>query len=147
MVSTTMHLMPGVPIMKSNDLVNWEIISYVVDELKDSPQYDLVEGNVYGNGQWATSLRYHDGRFYVFFSTNKPHKSYIFSTKDPAGKWEKVMEMDKLYHDASLFFDDDGRVYLAWGSSKIKIIEVNSNLTSEQEGRLHATVIQGTERG
>ena len=52
MVSTTMHLMPGVPVMKSKDLVNWEIISYVVPEIKDSPAYDLDGGNVYGQGQW-----------------------------------------------------------------------------------------------
>jgi arabinoxylan arabinofuranohydrolase len=48
MISTTMHLMPGAPIMKSKDLVNWEIISYVFDEIKDSPFYDLEGGNVYG---------------------------------------------------------------------------------------------------
>lgn len=50
MISTTMHLMPGAPIMRSKDLVNWEIISYLYDEIKDSPLYDLQGGNVYSAG-------------------------------------------------------------------------------------------------
>lgn len=79
MVSTTMHLMPGCPIMRSKDLVNWEVISYVFDTLDDNSRYRLIDGNVYGRGQWATSLKYHDGRFYVLFSPNdQPYRSYIY---------------------------------------------------------------------
>lgn len=70
LVSTTMHLMPGCPVMRSKDLVHWETISYVFQRLTDLPRYDLKEGTVYGRGQWASSLRYHDGRFYVWFSPN-----------------------------------------------------------------------------
>ena len=51
LVSTTMHLMPGAPIMRSRDLKNWETIGYVYDRLTDSPKYDLQEGTVYGRGQ------------------------------------------------------------------------------------------------
>lgn len=63
MVSTTMHLMPGAPVMRSRDLVNWETVSYLFDELHETPKYDMEEGTVYGRGQWATSIRYHDGKF------------------------------------------------------------------------------------
>lgn len=63
LVSTTMHLMPGCPVMRSRDLVHWETISYVFQKLTDLPRYDLKEGTVYGRGQWASSIRYHDGRF------------------------------------------------------------------------------------
>ena len=63
LVSTTMHLMPGAPIMKSKDLKNWETVGYVFDRLTDSPKYDLLEGTAYGRGQWATSLKYHNGKF------------------------------------------------------------------------------------
>lgn len=84
MVSTTMHLMPGCPIMHSKDLVNWEIINYVFDTLEDSPRYHLEGGTVYGKGQWATSLRYHDGMFYVLFSPNDaPFQSYILQRRTP----------------------------------------------------------------
>lgn len=84
MVSTTMHLVPGAPIMHSKDLVNWEIVSYLYDRLDDKPNYDLKEGTVYGRGQWATSLRYHNGTYYAYFSPNDtPYKGYVYTTSDP----------------------------------------------------------------
>lgn len=147
MVSTTMHLMPGVPIMRSKDLVNWEIISYVVPELKDSPEYDLEGGDVYGQGQWASSLRYHDGKFYLFFATNRPQKTYIFSTTNPAGQWEKVMELDKCYHDTSLFFDEDGRIYIAGSAGSVRLRELRSDLTDVIEGGLDMEIINGAAIG
>ena len=147
MISTTMHLMPGAPIMHSKDLVNWKIISYLFNEIKDSPLYDLEGGNVYGQGQWASSLRYHKGRFYVFFATNNPKKSYIYTTVDPAGKWEKLTTLDGNYHDASLFFDDDDRVYLAYGSSHIRIKELSSDLKGFKAGGIDTEVIHGEPKG
>lgn len=79
MISTTAHMSPGAPIMHSKDMVNWKIISYVFDELKESPYNDLEGGNIYSRGQWAASLRYHNGLFYVFFGTG--NKSYIYTQK------------------------------------------------------------------
>lgn len=70
MVSTTMHLMPGAPIMRSPDMKHWETISYVFPRIDDGPRYDLLEGTAYGQGQWASSIRYHDGKFYVWFTAN-----------------------------------------------------------------------------
>ena len=103
MVSTTMHLMPGCPVMHSRDLVNWEVISYVFDTLEDTPSYRLDGGTVYGKGQWATSLRYHDGRFYALFSPNDhPYKSYIYTAENPAGPWS-VVSRPRHFHDSSLF--------------------------------------------
>ncbi|MDR0954899.1 MAG: glycoside hydrolase 43 family protein [Rikenellaceae bacterium] len=147
MVSTTMHLMPGVPIMHSKDLVNWEIISYAMLENKDSPLYDLEGGNVYGKGQWATSLRYHGDRFYLLFATNNPQKSYVYTTKDPAGKWEKIMDINTLLHDTSLLFDDDGRVYAAGGSGGVRVRELKSDLTGLKEDGLDIQAINGREMG
>ena len=63
MISTTMHLSPGCPVMKSTDLVNWEIVNYVFDRLGTDDAMSLRNGkNMYGNGQWAASLQYHDDR-------------------------------------------------------------------------------------
>ena len=146
MISTTMHLMPGAPIMRSKDLINWEIISYLYDEIKDSPFYDLEGGNVYAAGQWASSLRYNNGKFYAFFATNNPSKSYIYSASDPAGKWEKLSVLNQ-FHDASLLFDDDGRVYLAHSSGDIKITELKSDLSGVKEDGLDIIVIHGEQQG
>ncbi len=147
MVSTTMHLMPGVPVMHSKDLVNWKMLSYVIPELKDSPAYDLEGGNVYGQGQWASSIRHHNGKFYVFFATNRPQKTYIFSAVDAAGPWEKVMDLNERLHDTSLLFDDDGRIYAAGGSGAVRVRELRSDLSGLKEGGFDKTVINGREMG
>lgn len=110
MVSTTMHMSPGCPIMHSRDMKNWQIISYVFDTLNESPRNDLEGGNIYSRGQWAASLRYHKGTFYVFFGTGV--HSYIYTTKNPAGKWTMAARFERYYHDSSLLFDTDGKVYL-----------------------------------
>ena len=66
-----MHLSPGAPIMKSYDLVNWEIVNYVFDRADISDSFSLRNGQYsYGQGQWASSIRYHDGKCYVAFNTN-----------------------------------------------------------------------------
>lgn len=149
MVSTTMHLMPGCPVMHSKDLVNWETIGYVFDRLEDTPRYDLSEGTVYGKGQWATSLRYHDGRFYLLFSPNdQPYKSYIYSATDPAGEW-KLITRSNHFHDASLLFDDDGRVYVFSGSGDIHLQELKADLSGVKEDGVNTIVIHpdGEEKG
>ena len=132
MMSTTMHLMPGAPVMRSKDLVNWELTGYVFDKLHDTPKYDMEGGTVYGRGQWATSLRYHDGKFYVLFSPNdQPFRSFIYTTEDPMKGWTLHSRM-KHFHDSSLFFDDDGRVYVFSGTGELT--ELNSDLSGVKEG-------------
>ena len=89
MVSTTMHLMPGAPIMRSPDMKHWETISYVFPRIDDGPRYDLLEGTAYGQGQWASSIRYHDGKFYVWFTANgAPGRGFVYTATDPAGPWK-----------------------------------------------------------
>ncbi|RYG64456.1 glycoside hydrolase, partial [bacterium] len=116
MSSTTMHMNPGVPIMKSKDLVNWQIVNYAYDTLDHVDQSDLGNGkNEYGRGSWASSIRYHGGTYYVSTFSNTTGKTYIFTTKDiEKGQWKGV-SLKRGLHDHSLFFDDDGRVYMVYG--------------------------------
>ena len=148
MVSTTMFFNPGVPIMKSKDLVSWELCSYVYDILEKNDTTNLLNGkNAYGNGQWATSLRYKNGRFYLFFASNDQGKSYIFQTNDiESGKWEKHT-LNGVYHDASLFFDDDGKNYLIYGSGTISIKQLNSDVTDFQPGGVSKVLFKGDWQG
>ena len=134
LVTTTMHLMPGAPIMRSKDLQHWETVSYLFDELKDIPAYDLNGGTKYGQGQWATSLRYHKGKFYALFVTNGVPGSWIYTTEDPAKGWTLHSHLKGFYHDASLFFDDDDRVYVFSGSGSVDITELEADLSKEKEG-------------
>lgn len=141
LMSTTMHLMPGAPVMKSKDLVHWEIASYVFDSITDNSKYNLLNGTVYGRGQWATSIRYHKDHFYVLFSPNDvPYKSYIYKTKDPSqGNWE-LISRTKHFHDASLFFDDDGRVYVFYGTGELT--ELKSDLTGVKPGGIDTKIFE-----
>ncbi|MCM1489844.1 MAG: glycoside hydrolase 43 family protein [Muribaculum sp.] len=142
MVSTTMHLMPGCPVMHSKDLVNWETIGYVFDRLTDTPKYDLANSEtVYGRGQWATSIRYRDGIYYVLFSPNdEPFKSYIYKASNPAGPWS-LLTRSEHFHDASLLLDDDGKAYVFSGSGNIRLRQLNDDLTGVKEGGIDKIVI------
>ena len=134
LVSTTMHLMPGAPVMASKDLKNWETVGYVFDRLTDSPKYDLKEGTVYGRGQWATSLKYHKGKFYALFAPNEggPMADTYICTADRAeGPW-KVHSRMRHFHDATLFFDDDDRIYVIYGTGEM--VELKSDLSDVIEG-------------
>ena len=144
MVSTTMHLMPGAPIMASKDLKNWETIGYIFDKLTDSPKYDLQQGTVYGRGQWATSLKYHHGKFYALLAPNERGTmgdTYIFSAEKAEGPWTIVSRM-RHFHDCSLFFDDDNRVYVIYGTGEL--MELKPDLSDVIEGT-HQQIFQREE--
>ena len=140
MVSTTMFFSPGAPIMKSKDLANWEICNYVFDTYANGDVQNLKNGkNDYSHGQWATSLRYNEkkGKYYAFFGSYGTNKSYICSTDDiENGEWSRV-ELNGMYHDASMLFDDDGRNYLVYGAGgTCSIKEFNSDMTGWKSGGL-----------
>jgi len=135
MSSTTMHMSPGVPIMKSKDLVNWEIVNYAYSTLGDKDELNLNNGkNTYGKGSWASSIRYHKGLFYVTTFAQPTGRTYIWTTKDiEKGPWVEHSFKPSL-HDHSLFFDDDGRIYLVYGGGRIMISELKEDLSDVKEG-------------
>ena len=82
MSSTTMHMSPGVPIMKSKDLVNWTLVNYAYDTLANMDELNLNNGkSAYGSGSWASSIRYHNGTYYVSTFAQTTGKTYIYTTK------------------------------------------------------------------
>ncbi len=113
MVSTTMHFNPGIPVMASKDLVNWKTISYCYDTIEDRDADRLDNGkDDYGQGTWASSIRFNeaDGYFYVSSFNNRARHTYLFRTKDPAGKWDHVMTLNQLIYDHSLWIEN-GKFY------------------------------------
>jgi len=126
MVSTTMFFCPGAPIMHSRDLVHWRIVSYIYDVLEDDDIYNLRDGkNAYGAGQWATSLRYHDGVYYALFVSNDQQKSYLYRTRDLVnGPWERTVFADYFFHDPGLLFDGD-RLFVVYGNGDLKLAELS----------------------
>jgi beta-xylosidase len=125
MVSTTMFIFPGGTVLKSHDLVNWEFCSNAVPRFDFSPCYNLDSCNRYGHGQWATSLKYHDGKFYLLFIT-LDEGGFICSANKPEGPWE-IKHLPKGFYDPGLFFDDDGKIYVAHGYSEIRMTELDQN--------------------
>jgi len=125
MSSTTMHMSPGLPIMKSKNLVNWEMASYAYDRLVENDKMNLENGQeAYGKGSWASSLRYHNGMCYVSTFSATSGKTHIYKTKDAdRGPWE-AFSFEPVLHDNSLFFDDDGRTYMVYGGGEIKLVEL-----------------------
>jgi len=125
MVTTTMFVFPGVTILKSQDLVNWEYCSNAVPRFDYSPCYNLDGCNRYAHGQWATSIKYNNGKFYLLFIT-LDEGGFICSAGKAEGPWE-ISRLPKGFYDPGLFFDEDGRIYVAHGYGKISITELDTN--------------------
>jgi beta-xylosidase len=143
MSSTTMHMSPGVPIMKSTDLVNWKLVSYAYDTLVNNDAMNLTNGkSTYGRGSWASCIRYHKGIYYVSTFAQTSGKTHIYTTRNiEKGPWKEV-SFAPSYHDHSLFFDDDGRVYLIYGVGKLKLVELNEDATNIKTGTTEQTIIE-----
>ncbi len=134
MVSTTMFYMPAAPVLKSKDLVHWEIVSYICSCIADNDIYCLRNGrHAYAKGQWATSLMRHKGRFYACFVCHDMKKTYLFSTDDmEKSDWDRV-EIGEVFHDMSFLCWED-RVYLVYGNGEIRLVECKEDFSGVVEG-------------
>ena len=143
MSSTTMHMSPGVPIMKSTDLVNWKLVNYAYDTLANVDALNLTDGkSTYGRGSWASSIRYHNNKFYVTTFAQTTGKTHIYSTNNiEKGPW-KAVSFQPSFHDHSLFFDDDGKVYMLYGNGKLSLVELNEDVSGIRENGLNQVVIE-----
>ncbi len=141
MVSTTMHFFPGGEILRSGDLVHWEHAAYVYDRLDSTPGQCLQDGqHAYGKGMWAGSLRHHNGKFYLCFVANDTHKTYLYTASDIGGPWEK-RNIEGFYHDCSLLFDQDGRIYIVHGNRDVRLTELKEDLSGPKPGGLDRILV------
>ncbi len=138
MVSTTMYYAPGVPVMKSTDLAQWRTVGYAYQTLINNDEQNLNNGkSAYAKGSWASCIRYHKGYFYVLTPSYTSGKTHIYKTADVEnGPWSEV-QLPYMYHDPSLFFDDDGTAWVIYGSgNEIKYVELNGDASGlKQNGR------------
>lgn len=114
MTASSFTYFPGLPVLHSKDLVNWEIINYAAQRLPFS-DYDVPQ---HGKGIWAPSIRYHNGKFYIYFAT--PDEGiFVTTAEDPYGKWDlKLIKKASGWIDTCPFWDDDGQAYLIRGVAK-----------------------------
>jgi len=145
MSSTTMHMSPGVPVMKSKDLINWKIVCYAYNILGDVDDLNLINGkNDYGRGSWASCIRYHNDTFYISTFSSTTGKTYIYSTKEiEKGPWKEI-SFSPSFHDNTLFFDDDGRNYLITGNKKLTLVELNTDLSGVKTGGVNQVIIENS---
>ena len=144
MVSTTMNLVPGVPIMKSTDLVHWEIVNYACNRFPDKDLFNLENGKqTYKNGSWAASLKYNEKTklFYVIYNVNSDG-FYCYTTPDiENGTW-KAYYIATSFHDPALIFDGDG-MYVIYAGNNIQKISLKEAAT---EGGIGEVVKEGNSR-
>ncbi|MBC2605864.1 glycoside hydrolase family 43 protein [Pelagicoccus albus] len=109
MTASSFNCVPGLPILHSKDLVNWELVNYAIPRFPDS-YFDTPQ---HGNGVWAPSFRYHDGMYYIYWG-DPDRGIFRVQTEDPLGEWSAPILVKDAYGniDACPLWDDDGRVYL-----------------------------------
>jgi len=145
--STTMHLSPGLPIMSSKDLVNWQLVSYAYDTLGDNDALTMQNGkNAYGAGSWASSLRFHHDTFYVSTFSSTTGKTHLYTTTNiEKGPWHESTFRPAL-HDHSLFFDDDGRVYAIHGAGNLRLTELTADISGIKPSGVDQVIITNASR-
>jgi beta-xylosidase len=145
LTGTPMHAVPGLPVLHSKDLVNCELLGYACDRLDLGPEFRLENGNNYGQGIWAPSFRFHNGKFYIFSNVN--HRiTQLFTATNPAGPW-KHTELKRSFHDLSVLFDDDGKVYVVWGYGDLQLAQLNEQLDDIVPGSEHVLPLKSAGMG
>lgn len=134
-IGTTMYHFPGATMLKSKDLVNWEYCANPLLQIEDNDAYNLLNGGAhYAQGMWASSLNYHDGKFYIYFISYGRNgydngRNILLTATDPEGEW-KMQYWPEHYYDSGWLFDDgengDGFVYVACGIGNIYVNKLNA---------------------
>lgn len=134
MVASSFNCVPGIPVLHSNDLVNWTLIGHAISHIPENASFGT--GVNHGGNVWAPSIRFHNGEFYVYYG-DPDIGIFMTKTKDPAGEWEPLVLVKKGTGiiDTCPFFDEDGQVYLAhaFAGSRagIKSVLAVTRLTSD----------------
>lgn len=119
LTSSSFNCVPGLPILHSRDLVNWEIIGHALDRVWPDSLYS--GSPAHGKGVWAPCIRFHNGEYRIYWG-DPDQGVFMVKAKQPQGPWEppKLILSGKGIIDTSPLWDDDGRCYLvnAWANSR-----------------------------
>ncbi len=147
LAGTTMHTVPGLVILHSKDLVNWENISYCFDRFTfdDDAFWLKNKKEIYGQGIWAPCIRYANGQFYVYSNVNGKGLQ-CYTSKDIKGPWKHINMKGRIY-DLSVLFDDDGKIYAIHGYGKVVCTELKPDMSGPIEGTDHVIIPEGSAVG
>ena len=143
LAGTTMHSVPGLVILHSRDLVNWENVSYCFDRF-DFPEDKFALKNhqeIYGQGIWAPAIRYANGQFYIFSNVNGKGLQ-CFTSKDIRGPWTHHNMQGNIY-DLSVLFDDDGKIYAIHKYGEVHCTELKPDMSGPVEGTDRVIIPEG----
>ena len=143
LAGTTMHAVPGLVILHSKDLVNWENVSYCFDrfDFQDDAFWLRNHQEIYGQGVWAPAIRYHNGQFYVFTNINGKGLQ-CYTAKDVRGPWKHHNMQGRIY-DLSVLFDDDGKIYAIHGYGEVKCTELKPDMSGPKEETERTIIPEG----
>ena len=147
LAGTTMHTVPGLVILHSKDLVNWENISYCFDRFDFADDAFSLKNHqeIYGQGVWAPAIRYANGQFYVFTNINGKGLQ-CYTSKDIRGPWEHHNMQGRIY-DLSVLFDDDGKIYAIHGYGEVKCTELKPDMSGPIEETERTIIPEGNAVG
>ena len=143
LAGTTMHAVPGLVILHSKDLVNWEFASYCFDRF-DFPEDRFALKNhqeIYGQGIWAPCIRYANGQFYVFSNINGKGLQ-CYTAKDIRGPWTHHNMQGNIY-DLGVLFDDDGKIYAIHKYGEVHCTELKPDMSGPVEGSDRVIIPEG----
>ena len=143
LAGTTMHSVPGLVILHSRDLVNWENVSYCFDRF-DFPEDKFALKNhqeIYGQGIWAPAIRYANGQFYIFSNVNSKGLQ-CYTSKDIRGPWKHYNMQGNIY-DLSVLFDDDGKIYAIHKYGEVHCTELKPDMSGPVEGTDRVIIPEG----
>lgn len=129
LVTSSFNYFPGVPIFHSKDLINWQQIGHVLTTKEQVPLDNKGPISGISGGIFAPTIRYHDGVFYMITTNINKLKNFLVTATNPAGPWSQPIWIDlqgKFAIDPSLFFDDDGKVYLTTAPGWLAQIDVTT---------------------
>lgn len=133
MTASSFGCTPGLPILHSKDLVNWQLVNYALKAIEPKEFYNEPQ---HGKGVWAPSIRYHNGEFYIYWG-DPDFGIFMVKTKDPLKQWESpvLVKAGKGMIDPTPLWDDDGKAYLvhAWAGSRtgLNSVVVVSEMNAE----------------
>ncbi len=147
LAGTTMHTVPGLVILHSKDLVNWENISYCFDrfDFEDDAFSLKNHQEIYGQGIWAPCIRYANGQFYVYSNVNGKGLQ-CYTSKNIRGPWKHHNMQGRIY-DLSVLFDDDGKIYAIHGYGEVKCTELKADMSGPIEETERTIIPEGNAVG
>lgn len=127
--ASTFHYSPGAPILKSTDLVNWELIGHSVPKLDFGSNYDLTDGqSAYNGGIWASTMRYRESndKWYWIGCVNF-WTTYVYTAPDISGPWTQSSSFQPCFYDCGMLIDDDDTLYVVYGHDHVHVAQLSAD--------------------